>query len=225
MIEPPVEVLTEAKTASIGNGMEGVRGSVITFQSLNYHLNSSVCSLPCRKKSPKQILYDLSGIFRPGMNAIMGSTGSGKSSLLDILADRKDRQGLQGKILLNGQTQGQDYKFRVGYVVQDDIVSAMLTVRENLMFSAHVRLSAKIPSQEKKRIVDKVLLQLGLEKCAETRVGNELKRGVSGGERKRTNIGMELVLSPDVLFLDEPTTGSCFSLFLLIILVCLHSLL
>ena len=150
MIEPPVQVLTDVKTASTANGMAGVRGSVITFQSVSYHLNPSVCSLPCRKKSPKQILYDLSGIFRPGMNAIMGSTGSGKSSLLDILADRKDRQGLQGKILLNGQTQGDDYKYRVGYVVQDDIVSAMLTVRENLMFSAHVRLSAKIPVAREK---------------------------------------------------------------------------
>ena len=210
MEEPLVELLTEVKTLSTAHGMEGVRGSVIRFQSVSYHLNSSVCSLPFRKKSPKQILYDLSGIFRPGMNAIMGPTGSGKSSLLDILPNRKDRQGLQGNILLNGQTQGDDYKYRVGYAVQDDIVSGMLTVRENLMFSAHVRLSVKIPSQEKKRIVDKVLLQLGLEKCAETRVGNELQRGVSGGERKRTNIGMELVLSPDVLFLDEPTTGSCF---------------
>ena len=218
MIEPPAEVLTEVETASTANAMESLHGSVITFQSVNYHLKPSVYALPCRKKSPKQILYDLSGIFRPGMNAIMGPTGSGKSSLLDILADRKDRRGLEGRILLNGQTQGDDYKYRVGYVVQDDIVSAMLTVRENLMFSANVRLSTKIPSQEKKRIVDRVLLQLGLEKCADTRLGNELKRGVSGGERKRTNIGMELVLSPDVLFLDEPTTGSSFSLLNIVLL-------
>ena len=207
MINNPKEVFATLNVSKEADGMESIQGSVITFQSVNYHLSVDSCPLPCRKKSPKQILFDLSGVFRPGMNAIMGPTGSGKSSLLDLLADRKDRQGLHGTILLNGQRQGDDYKYRVGYVVQDDIVSPMLTVRENLMFSANVRLSTKICAQEKRRIVDKVLLQLGLDKCAETRIGNEFKRGVSGGERKRTNIGMELVLSPDVLFLDEPTTG------------------
>ena len=209
MISQPKEVFASVNVSKENDGMEDVLGSVITFQSVNYHLSAGACAaaVPCRTPSPKQILFDLSGVFRPGMNAIMGPTGSGKSSLLDILADRKARQGLQGRILLNGQRQGDDYKYRVGYVVQDDIVSPMLTVRENLMFSANVRLSTKICAQEKRRIVDKVLLQLGLDKCAETRIGNEFKRGVSGGERKRTNIGMELVLSPDVLFLDEPTTG------------------
>ena len=207
MISQPKEVFASVNVSKENDGMEDVRGSVITFQSVNYHLSAGACVVPCRTPSPKQILFDLSGVFRPGMNAIMGPTGSGKSSLLDLLADRKDRQGLQGTILLNGQRQGDDYKYRVGYVVQDDIVSPMLTVRENLMFSANVRLSTKISAPEKQRIVEKVLLQLGLDKCAETRIGNEFKRGVSGGERKRTNIGMELVLSPDVLFLDEPTTG------------------
>ncbi|CAF5026921.1 unnamed protein product, partial [Rotaria socialis] len=62
-------------------------------------------------------------------------------------------------------------------------------------------------ADEKTKIVEDVILQLGLGKCADTIVGNDLKRGVSGGERKRTNIGMELVLSPRILFLDEPTAG------------------
>jgi len=149
----------------------------------------------------------LSGIFKVGMNAIMGPTGSGKSSLLDVLADRKDRRGLEGEILLNGQSLNGDFKYRVGYVVQDDIVSGALTVRENLMFSANVRLSTKLSSKAKIDIVNEVIMELGLEKCANTMIGTDFKRGVSGGERKRTNIGMELVLSPLVLFLDEPTTG------------------
>jgi ATP-binding cassette subfamily G (WHITE) protein 2 len=127
--------------------------------------------------------------------------------LLDLLADRKDRRGFEGKILLNGQLQTEDYKYRVGYVVQDDIISGTLTVKENLMFSANVRLPTKLSFQTKMDIVNEVIIQLGLEKCADTMVGTDFKRGVSGGERKRTNIGMELVLSPVVLFLDEPTTG------------------
>ncbi|CAF2109566.1 unnamed protein product [Rotaria magnacalcarata] len=188
-----------------------IDGPTLTFKSINYYLNTQkycdLCSLPCLKKTRKTILQDVSGVCRPGMTAIMGPTGCGKSSLLDLLADRKDRQGFEGEILVNGKLRTQNYKYHVGYVVQDDIVSGFLTVKENIMFSANVRLSTKYTADEKSKIVEDVILQLGLGKCADTIVGNDLKRGVSGGERKRTNIGMELVLSPRILFLDEPTTG------------------
>ncbi|CAF4602861.1 unnamed protein product [Rotaria socialis] len=96
-----------------------------------------LCSLPCLQKAQKQILTNVSGIFRTGMNAIMGPTGCGKASLLDLLADRKDREGFEGEILLNGQPRTQNYKYHVGYVVQDDIICGNLTVKENLMFSAN----------------------------------------------------------------------------------------
>ncbi len=186
-------------------------GSTISFHSINYVLESQQCCnflpLACLKRKPKQILYDISGIFKPGMNAILGPTGSGKSSLLDILADRKDRRGLKGEVFMDGEPQTSDFKYRVGYVVQDDIVSGNLTVRENLIFSANLRLSKNVSLTDKNAIVDEVIGQLGLEKCADSKVGTEFQRGISGGERKRTNIGMELVLSPKVLFLDEPTTG------------------
>ena len=205
-----VQAFSTVKMSS-SEDVDSIQGSVITFKSVNYYINTQerceMCSLPCLKKKRQTILSDLSGIFKPGMNAIMGPSGSGKSSLLDVLADRKDRGGLEGEILLNGQVQGSDFKYRVGYVVQDDLVCGSLTVRENLLFSANVRLPTNLTSQEKSTIVDDVIAQLGLEKCANATVGTDFKRGISGGERKRTNIGMELVLSPDVLFLDEPTTG------------------
>jgi len=190
---------------------DGRNGSTISFNSINYTLEPKKCfhliSLPCMKKKPKQILFDLTGVFQGGMNAILGPTGSGKSSLLDILADRKDHRGLQGEVFLDGEVRTEDFKYRVGYVVQDDIVSGNLTVRENLIFSANLRLSKNILSKDKRVVVDDVIDQLGLQKCADSKMGTEFQRGVSGGERKRTNIGMELVLSPNVLFLDEPTTG------------------
>lgn len=186
-------------------------GSTITFLSLNYTIHKQKCSnilpLPFCQTTHQQILYDISGIFKPGMNAILGPTGSGKSSLLDILAHRKDLSGLHGEILMDGLPQPSDYKYRVGYVVQDDIVSGTLTVRENLAFSANLRLPKDTSEEQKQAIVRLVIEQLGLEKCADARVGTEYSRGISGGERKRTNIGMELVLSPSILFLDEPTTG------------------
>ncbi|KAJ4939900.1 hypothetical protein JOQ06_029336 [Pogonophryne albipinna] len=87
-------------------------------------------------------------------------------------------------------------------LLQDDVVMGTLTVRENLTFSAALRLPASVSQEEKKQKVEKLIQELGLG-----RVGTELMRGVSGGERKRTSIGMELIIDPPVLFLDEPTTG------------------
>ena len=129
--------------------------------------------------------------------------------MLDILADRKDRHGLSGQVLINGLSPPSSFKYMVGYVVQDDIISGTLTVRENLVFSANLRLPGSVTHAERAERVTKTIQDLGLESCANTRVGNESIRGVSGGERKRACIGMELVLAPKILFLDEPTTGQC----------------
>ena len=99
------------------------------------------------------------------------------------------------------------YKYAVGYVVQEDIFNDILTVRENLFFSANLRLPETVSTHEKKERVASVIRDLSLELCADTRMGTESQRGVSGGERKRTCIAMEMVLEPKILFLDEPTTG------------------
>ncbi len=88
-----------------------------------------------------------------------------------------------------------------------DIISGTLSVRENLMFSANVRLPRSKTMNQRIEIVNKILRDLGLEKCADTRIGTHFIRGVSGGEKRRACIGMELVLSPNILFLDEPTSG------------------
>uniref|UniRef100_A0A8C3I6J3 ABC transporter domain-containing protein n=1 Tax=Chrysemys picta bellii TaxID=8478 RepID=A0A8C3I6J3_CHRPI len=145
--------------------------------------------------------------MKPGLNAILGPTGSGKSSLLDVLAARKDPAGLSGQVLIDGFPQPPNFKCISGYVVQDDVVMGTLTVRENLLFSAALRLPSSISFKEKEERVTQIISELGLSKVADAKVGTELIRGVSGGERKRTNIGMELITEPPVLFLDEPTTG------------------
>uniref|UniRef100_A0AAX7SCE3 ABC transporter domain-containing protein n=1 Tax=Astatotilapia calliptera TaxID=8154 RepID=A0AAX7SCE3_ASTCA len=143
----------------------------------------------------------------PGLNAIMGATGSGKSSFLDVLAARKDPAGLSGEVLIDGAPQPPNFKCLSGYVVQDDVVMGTLTVRENFTFSAALRLPSSISHKEKKQKVDRLIKELGLGRVADSKVGTQLIRGISGGERKRTNIGMELIIDPPVLFLDEPTTG------------------
>lgn len=195
-----------------------IQNGIVLFKSINYCLNEkrkflNLFNYPCRKSQKKEILQNLTGIFQVGMNAIMGPTASGKSSLLDLLADRKDRKNFHGEIFVNGHSEKKNFKYNIGYVTQNDILCETLTVKENLMFSANLRLSNKISVKEKNYLVNQIIQQLGLDKCANTLIGTDFKRGISGGERKRTNIGMELVLSPSVLFLDEPTTG--FYLFLI----------
>ncbi|XP_054912476.1 broad substrate specificity ATP-binding cassette transporter ABCG2b [Poeciliopsis prolifica] len=182
-------------------------GPTVTFTRLHYFIQEKKF---CRKIGPeKHILKDVSGIMRPGMNAIMGATGSGKTSLLDVIAGRKNPAGLrQGTVQVNGKAVTSELRLSSAYVVQDDILMGTLSVRENLLFSANLRLNPKhYSSADKQGRVNSILQDLGLVDCAETKIGTEFLRGVSGGERKRCSIGMELITSPSLLFLDEPTTG------------------
>uniref|UniRef100_A0A8C7G0F2 Broad substrate specificity ATP-binding cassette transporter ABCG2-like n=1 Tax=Oncorhynchus kisutch TaxID=8019 RepID=A0A8C7G0F2_ONCKI len=187
---------------------EPLNSSTVSFHNIHYKVTQrSGCLCIKRKTTTKDILIDLNGLMKPGLNAIMGATGSGKSSFLDVLAARKDPAGLAGEVLIDGAPQPPNFKCLSGYVVQDDVVMGTLTVRENFRFSAALRLPSSVSQKEKEDKVNRLITELGLTKVADSRVGTQLIRGISGGERKRTNIGMELIIDPPVLFLDEPTTG------------------
>lgn len=97
------------------------------------------------------------------------------------------------------------YSSYSAYVQQDDILFQTMTVRECLEFSAKLKLKGDL--QDKITRVDNLISELRLNKCQNTKIGGELIRGVSGGERKRTSIGVELITDPNLIFLDEPTTG------------------
>lgn len=181
-------------------------GDVLSFHNITYRVKVKTGFL-VRKTVEKEILSGINGIMKPGLNAILGPTGGGKSSLLDVLAARKDPRGLSGDVLINGAPQPANFKCTSGYVVQDDVVMGTLTVRENLQFSAALRLPTTMKNHEKNERINMVIKELGLEKVADSKVGTQFTRGVSGGERKRTSIGMELITDPSILFLDEPTTG------------------
>ncbi|KAK5926186.1 hypothetical protein CgunFtcFv8_021778 [Champsocephalus gunnari] len=183
------------------------RGSTVSFHNVGYRVQLQSGFVCRRKTSHREILLDLNGIMRPGLNAILGPTGSGKSSFLDILAARKDPSGLSGEVLIDRAPQPPNFKCLSGYVVQEDVVMGTLTVRENLRFSAALRLPRSVLQSEKEARVNQLISELGLSKVADCKVGTQMTRGISGGERKRTNIGMELIIDPAVLFLDEPTTG------------------
>ncbi|XP_037686157.1 broad substrate specificity ATP-binding cassette transporter ABCG2-like [Choloepus didactylus] len=182
-------------------------GAVLSFHNICYQVKVKSGFLLSRKTTEKEILKDINGVMKPGLNAILGPTGGGKSSLLDVLAARKDPHGLSGDVLINGAPRPANFKCNSGYVVQDDVVMGTLTVRENLQFSAALRLPTTMMNHEKNERINKLIQELGLDKVADSKVGTQFIRGVSGGERKRTSIGMELITDPSILFLDEPTTG------------------
>ncbi|KPP69731.1 ATP-binding cassette sub-family G member 2-like, partial [Scleropages formosus] len=211
-----VDIVMEEDISSNGKSkMQGVtsetakspHGATVSFHNIQYKLKLKSGPLCKRKVTTKEILVSLNGIMKPGVNAILGATGSGKSSFLDVLAARKDPTGLSGEVLIDGAPQPPNFKCLSGYVVQDDVVMGTLTVRENFRFSAALRLPSSVSQKEKEKKVNELIKLLGLTKVADSKVGTQLIRGISGGERKRTNIGMELIIDPSVLFLDEPTTG------------------
>nr|AAI65778.1 Abcg2c protein [Danio rerio] len=183
-------------------------GPTVTFHQIRYRIKERLGMFSCQWRE-KDILKDVSGIMNPGMNAIMGPTGSGKTSLLDVIAGRKDPKGLKsGQVLVDNTIVTSDLRLCSAYVVQNDILMGTLTVRENLAFSANLRLSLKeYSSSDKEMRVNSVIQELGLKDCADTKIGTMFLRGVSGGEKKRCSIGMELITSPSLRFLDEPTTG------------------
>lgn len=183
-----------------------ISGPVISFRNVLYEIEGPARGTLCAKLH-KEILHNVGGIFKYGMNAILGPTGSGKTTLLDILSGRKRPHRESGPILIDGRKQPRNFKLIAGYVKQDDVLMGTLTVRECLTFSATLRLPSCLSSAMKKRRVEDTLQELSLSRCANSKIGTEYVRGVSGGERKRTSIGMELIVSPNILFLDEPTTG------------------
>eukprot|EP00435_Cladocopium_sp_Y103_P048001 s455_g14.t1 len=163
-------------------------------------------------KEKKNILNGISGSLKGGeVCALMGPSGAGKTSLLNVLAGRVRSRGkvrVDGNILLDGMpVSGSSLRKRIAYVMQQDILTPTQTVRESLWFSANLRLPNTYTKQDKLAMVEKMLKELGLEKCADTYIGDDMIRGVSGGEKKRTCVGIELIMKPKLIFLDEPTSG------------------
>eukprot|EP00301_Raphidiophrys_heterophryoidea_P007848 c12989_g1_i2.p1 GENE.c12989_g1_i2~~c12989_g1_i2.p1 ORF type:complete len:413 (-),score=105.43 c12989_g1_i2:1211-2449(-) len=152
------------------------------------------------------ILNDVCGHVPCGqMLAVMGPTGCGKTTLLNVLAGRLE--ATSGSISYGPYKWSKSLKRRVGFVEQDDIVFAELTVRETLCFAARLRLPSELSLKQKLERVDEVIASLRLTTCALSRIGGMAVRGVSGGERKRISIAAELLTRPSLMFLDEPTSG------------------
>ncbi|KVI10391.1 AAA+ ATPase domain-containing protein [Cynara cardunculus var. scolymus] len=155
----------------------------------------------------KQILKGITGSIGPGeILALMGPSGSGKTTLLKVIGGRL-RENVKGTVTYNEVPYSPALKRRIGFVTQDDVLYPQLTVEETLIFAAFLRLSSSMSPKQKYDRVEVILKELGLERCRKTRVGGGFISGISGGERKRTSIGYEILVDPSLLLLDEPTSG------------------
>ncbi|KAL1213711.1 ABC transporter G family member 18 [Cardamine amara subsp. amara] len=188
----------------------------LAFNNLSYnvvlHRRFDFSSLISRRKpaSVKILLDDVSGEACEGdILAVLGASGAGKSTLIDALAGRMAEKSLRGTVTLNGEKVLQSRLLKVisAYVMQDDLLFPMLTVKETLAFASEFRLPRSLPKSKKIERVEALIDQLGLRNAADTIIGDEGHRGVSGGERRRVSIGIDIIHDPIVLFLDEPTSG------------------
>lgn len=168
------------------------------------------------KKLPrKTILHPVNATFEAGtLNVIMGPSGSGKTSLLNSMALRlrnsvSTKYCPSGKLTFNGAVPSDSVIRSVcSYVCQDDdALLPSLTVRETLRFAAGLRLPSFMSKEEKYRRAEDVLMKMGLKDCADNLIGNELVKGISGGEKRRVSIAVQVLTDPRILLLDEPTSG------------------
>lgn len=158
----------------------------------------------------KRVLNNVSGVVRPGsLVALMGASGAGKSTLMNALAHRNPAGVVvDGDIRVNGRPTGVFMNKVCGYMHQEDLFVGALTVRETLNFMAWLRLDRRTTRAERRRQVSDLLTQLGLLKCADTRIGSAgHEKVLSGGEKKRLSFAIEMMTDPPLLFCDEPTTG------------------
>lgn len=190
----------------------------LTTQGLSYKVlkNKAYLNNICINKkaySYSNILNDVNLCVRSGeIMAIMGPSGAGKTTLLNCLSGRifrgrRQRGLLQGQVFLNGESQSSNsMRKRSSYVLQKDCLLDCLTVEETLHLAASF-IMKNVSVVERKRRVEEVISELKLHKCRYNYIGGDLVKGISGGEMKRTCIGIALLEDPSLLFLDEPTSG------------------
>ncbi|KAI0804598.1 ABC-2 type transporter-domain-containing protein [Irpex lacteus] len=187
--------LTEGSDLNPGAPVKHETGT-FTWQKINY-------TVPV-PGGERRLLHDVYGYVKPGtLTALMGSSGAGKTTCLDVLAQRKNIGVVSGSMLVDGRPVGGDFARGTAYAEQMDVHEGTTTVREAMQFSARLRQPARIPTEEKDAYVEEMLELLELQDLADALV---FSLGVEA--RKRLTIGVELASKPELLlFLDEPTSG------------------
>ncbi|XP_027084814.1 pleiotropic drug resistance protein 1-like [Coffea arabica] len=182
----------------------------ITYDEIRYSVD-----MPQEMKDQGQtedrleLLKGISGAFRPGvLTALMGVSGAGKTTLMDVLAGRKTGGYIEGTISISGYPKKQETFARIaGYCEQNDIHSPHVTVYESLLYSAWLRLPNEVDASTRKMFVEEVMELVELTPLREALVGLPGVSGLSTEQRKRLTIAVELVANPSIIFMDEPTSG------------------
>ncbi|GMI73697.1 ATP-binding cassette G33, pleiotropic drug resistance 5, PLEIOTROPIC DRUG RESISTANCE 5 [Hibiscus trionum] len=181
----------------------------LSFENVHYFVDTPK---KFREKVPNKklhLLQDISGAFRPGvLTALMGASGAGKTTLMDVLSGRKTGGYIEGDIRVGGYPKVQKTYTRVsGYCEQTDIHSPRLTIKESVIYSAWLRLSAEVPMHKRLKFVEEVLQMIELDEIKDSLIGIRGFSGISAEQHKRLTIAVELVANPSIIFMDEPTSG------------------
>ncbi|WCJ41760.1 ABC transporter G family member 34 [Euphorbia peplus] len=212
-------VAARQHSGSIGSaaGNQSKKGMVLPFQPLSLtfnHMNYYV-DMPAEMKAQGieedrlQLLRNVSGAFRPGiLTALVGVSGAGKTTLMDVLAGRKTGGYIEGSICISGYPKNQATFARIsGYCEQNDIHSPYVTVVESLIYSAWLRLAEDVKKETREMFVEEVMDLVELNSIRHALVGLPGVNGLSTEQRKRLTIAVELVANPSIIFMDEPTSG------------------
>ncbi|RDB24157.1 putative ATP-dependent permease [Hypsizygus marmoreus] len=220
--------LKQRKAQKIGLREDGGMQVGVEWDSISYTVpgssHSSIFSTlrkrpggPVNINDDKVVLDNVAGKVQAGqIMAILGPSGAGKTTLVEILAGKSKSGIVTGKVKFPTRD-GHSEAPRIGFVPQQDVLPPTLTVYEALLFAARLRLPENILDLEKRELVDELMAKLGISSLRDVRigysgdVGGGKARGISGGEMRRVSIGLELISRPDVLILDEPTSGIKFS--------------
>ncbi|XP_052883731.1 pleiotropic drug resistance protein 1-like isoform X1 [Gossypium arboreum] len=203
--------------ATVGANGKGKKGMVLPFEPHSITFDDIVYSVDMPQEMKEQgvpedrlvLLKGVSGAFRPGvLTALMGVSGAGKTTLMDVLAGRKTGGYIDGNITVSGFPKKQETFARVsGYCEQNDIHSPHVTVYESLLYSAWLRLSSEVDAQTRKMFIEEVMELVELKPLRHALVGIPGVNGLSTEQRKRLTIAVELVANPSIIFMDEPTSG------------------
>ncbi|KAK4776338.1 hypothetical protein SAY86_005026 [Trapa natans] len=201
----PSSSSTRQKIAFNANGR---RGMVLPFEQHYITFKEEMKSQGVAEDK-LVLLKELSGAFRPGvLTALMGVSGAGKTTLMDVLAGRKTGGYIEGNITISGYPKKQETFARIsGYCEQNDIHSPHVTVYESLLYSAWLRLPSEVGSDTRKMFIEEVMELVELNPLREALVGLPGVNGLSTEQRKRLTIAVELVANPSIIFMDEPTSG------------------
>uniref|UniRef100_A0A166EKX5 ABC transporter domain-containing protein n=1 Tax=Daucus carota subsp. sativus TaxID=79200 RepID=A0A166EKX5_DAUCS len=216
-IIPESSDAAEGEESNTENNQTKKKGMILPFEPHSITFDDIKYSVDMPQEMKEQgvvedkllLLKGVSGAFRPGvLTALMGVSGAGKTTLMDVLAGRKTGGYIEGNVTVSGYPKKQETFARIaGYCEQNDIHSPHVTVYESLLYSAWLRLSSEVDTAKRKMFVNEVLELVELDNLKEALVGLPGVNGLSTEQRKRLTIAVELVANPSVIFMDEPTSG------------------